>query len=299
VAQTSYQQQQEVLKTALSKRVEGDLTGMQIEPTDRLPDPRADDIPQLEEALRQAVKNRPEIEQADINIRNQGYTIQALRNRLLPSLNLYASYAPNGLSGRFLCGGNAFQPACSPGVVGYVPGGISQSLTSLLHHNYPDYTLGATLQFTVRNRAAQADAATALLQERQLRTTLQRARNMVEQDVRNAEIAVIQAKSRIAAAAKASQLARQTMEAEQRRFQLGKSTVFQVIQTQRDLAAAEGNEVQARSTYAQALTQFQQATGTILDQHHIEIADAKRGEVSRPPSIPGTPEATTAGNQQE
>ena len=87
------------------------------------------------------------------------------------------------------------------------------------------------------------------------------------------------------------------MDAEQKKFQLGESTVFQVIQTQRDLATAEGNEVKARTAYAQALTQFQQATGTILDRHHIEIADAKNGQVSRQPNIPGTPEPTAAGNQ--
>src|SRR5438105_86968 len=176
VAQTSYQQQQEVLKTAISKHVDADLASTQIEPTDKLPEPRSDDIPQVEEALHQAMKNRPEIEQADLNIRNQEYTIQSVRNRLLPTFNLFATYAPTGLSGNSLCGGNAFQPACPPGVAGFIPGGVSQSLTTLLHRNYPDYSVGATLQIPIRNRAAQADAATALLQERQLRTTLQRTR---------------------------------------------------------------------------------------------------------------------------
>jgi outer membrane protein len=299
VAQTTYQQQEENLKTALSKHVDAELAGAQVEATDKLPDPSADDISPLQEALQEAMKNRPEIEEADINIRNQEYTVQAVRSRLLPSLNLYASYAPNGLSGHFLCGANSFEPACPPGVVGYIPGGISQSLTSLLHHNFPDYSLGANLQFSIRNRAAQADSATSLLEERRLKTTLQRTKNAVEQDVRNAEIAVTQAKAQITAAIKATQLARETMDAEKKKFQLGESTVFQVIQTQRDLATAEGNEVKARTAYAQALTQFQQATGTILERHHIEMADAKNGQVSRAPNIPGAPEPAAVGNRQE
>jgi outer membrane protein len=308
VAQTTYQQQQENMKTALSKHVDADLAGVEVEATDKLPDPKPDDIPPLKEALAEALnapargegdrgKGRPEIEQAELNIRNQEYTVQAVRRRLLPTFDLFASYAPTGLSGHALCGGNAFQPVCPPGVIGYLPGGVSQSLTALLHGNYPDYSLGANLQIPLRNRQAQADTATALLQERQLRTTLQKQKNLVEQDVRNAEIAVTQAKAQIAAAGKATELARETMDAEQKKFQLGESTVFQVIQTQRDLATAEGNEVKARTAYAQALTQFQQATGTILDRHHIEIADAKNGQVSRQPNIPGTPEPTAAGNQ--
>ena len=63
-----------------------------------------------------------------------------------------------------------------------------------------------------------------------------------------------------------------------------------MIQAQRDLATAEGNEVKARSTYAKALTQFRQATGTILADYHIELNDALQGKVTRAPNIPGTPE---------
>jgi hypothetical protein len=53
------------------------------------------------------------------------------------------------------------------------------------------------------------------------------------------------------------------------------------------LATAEGNEVKAHSTYAKAITQFQQATGTVLADYHIELNDALQGKVTRPPNIPG------------
>ena len=63
-----------------------------------------------------------------------------------------------------------------------------------------------------------------------------------------------------------------------------------MIQSQRDVATAEGNEVKARSTYAKALTQFRQATGTILSDYHIELNDALQGRVTRAPNIPGSAE---------
>ncbi len=72
-AQTQYQQQQEKLKTELSKHVDADLAGVGIEPTDKLPEPSPNDIPSLEEALNLAAKNRPEIEQVKLNMRNQEY----------------------------------------------------------------------------------------------------------------------------------------------------------------------------------------------------------------------------------
>jgi len=297
VAQTNYLEQQETIKTALSKHVDPDLAGAQIEASDKLPEPAENDIPTLAAAIQQAEKNRPEISQAEINTLNQEVTIQAARSSLLPTLDVFATYAPTGLSGNSLrCPSGTFLSTsgprlCQPGGISpaLVVGGFSQSLTQIFHSNFPDYSFGVTLQIPIRNRSAQADMATALLQERQLRTQLQQTKNQVDQQVRNAVIAVTQAKAQINAAHKAVILAQQTLDAEQKKFQLGESTVFLVIQAERDLVTAQGNEVLAHSNYSKALTQFWQATGSTLEKHNIELAEAKTGQVARAPNIPGTP----------
>jgi len=278
VAQTQYQQQQELLKTAISKYVDAELTAATVEPTDKLPEPRPDDIPPLDVALRQAEVNRPELVQSDINIRNQEITVQASRNGLLPYLNVWGTYAPIGLSGNQLVNGQV------------VPNGLWQSLGQSLRGVYPDYEFGFNLSLPLRNRQAQADMTTALIQQRQMRIQLQQQRNNIAQDVRNQVIAVTQAKAQVAAAVKATRFERETVDAEQKKFQLGESTVYLVIQTQRDLSTAEGNEVKARSTYAKALTSFAQSTATILDKYNIELADAKTGHYHAVPNIPGASE---------
>jgi outer membrane protein len=308
VAQTNYLEQQEKLKTALSKHVDPELAAAQIDATDSLPDPTPGDIPSLADALKEAEASRPEITQAELNIRNQQITIQAARNALLPSLDVFATYAPTGLSGNSVLYGDCPAGTVRYGSVCYTPGqtfpptafeplpqtgthqgGLFQSLTQMFHGNYPDYSFGVTLTIPIRNRSGQADMATALLQERQLRTQLQQQKNNIAQDVRNAVIAVTQAKAQIEAAHKATILAQQTLDAEQKKFQLGESTVFLVIQAQRDLVTAQGTEAQAHDNYAKALTQYYQATGTTLREFHIELAEAKSGEVTRMPNIPGTP----------
>jgi outer membrane protein TolC len=286
VAQTSLQQQQTLLKTALAKQVDGDLAGVEVEPTDALPEPKPDDVPPLDEALKMAAQNRPELEQADLNLRNQDIVIKANRNALLPSLGLFASYAGAGLSGN-RCGlPNTPAPVCPDPLL---LAGVGQSLNQSFQGNFPDYSFGVSLTIPLRNRSAQADAVRALLEQRQLRTQMQKTKNTVIQEVRNAEIAMIQAKAQIEAARKAVTLAEQTLDAEQKKFQLGESTVFLVIQAQRDLVVAEVREVQAHSTYAKALTQFSQATGSTLTRNNIEVNDALEGRVSRTPNIPGTP----------
>jgi outer membrane protein TolC len=305
VAQTNVQQQAELIKTALAKKVEGELVNAQVDAVDKLPEPRPDDIPPLEEALKLAIKNRPEIEQADLNLRYQSIVIKGNRNALLPTLDLFASYSPTGLSGvspvygacpagyiatSGECISQTTGVATAAPIAGYARGGISQSLSQVFHGDYPNYSFGVSLQIPIRNRSAQADTARALLEQRQLVQTLQKTKNQVEQDVRSAEIGVIQAKAQIEATRKAVTFAQQTLDAEQKKFQLGESTVFLVIQTQRDLATAEGNEVKAHSTYAKAVTQFQQVTGTILSNYNIEFNDALQGKVARVPNIPGSAE---------
>ena len=299
VAQTTLKQEEEVLKTEISKQVGPDLASLDLEPTDKLPDPQPGDVVPVEQALQLAYQNRPELTEADLNLRNQDITLKAVRNALLPSLTAFGSYTPSGLSGNVLCGPQTagYSFPCPSGVAtGSViqPGGISQSLTSLLHGRYPYYSYGFSLSIPIRNRAEQADAARTLFEQRQLETQLQQSKNTIAQDVRNAEIAVTQAKARIDATVKAVELARQTLDADQKKFQLGETTTFQLIQDQRDLTAREGDQANAHNAYATAITQFGQATGTILDRYHVQMGDAKQGRVTHPPNIPGTPIESTA-----
>jgi outer membrane protein TolC len=296
VAQTTYHQQEETLKTTLAKHVDADLATVGIEPTDKLPEPMPNDIPPLQEALTEATRNRPEIEQANLNMRNQNITIQQDRNRLLPSLGVYATYLPTGLSGHFLCESNSlYVPKCPPGVTGYVPGGAGDSLSQVFRNVYPNYSLGVSLSIPIRNRQAQADAATALIQERQMRVQLQQQINKVQQDVRTAVIAVTQARAQIDAAKESTVLYKETLTGEQKKFQLGESTPFIVIQAERDVANAEGTEAQARDAYAKALVQYAQATATILEKFNVEISEAKSGQVTHAMNIPG---ATTSPSGQ-
>ena len=278
VAQTTYLQQQEVLKTMIAKRVTPTLASLAIEPTDTLPEPKPGDVPPLDEALKLALTNRPEIRQDELNLRNQYYTIQSNRNGLLPTLDAFATYQSNGLAGiPFI------------GIPGTAPGGLGDSLYQVFSGKYPSYSVGLTFSIPIHNRAQQANAAQALVEEHEMQTSLQLQKNQVEQDVRNAEIAVTQAKAQINAAIKARVYAQEALNAEIKKLRQGVSTTLNVILMQRNLVTAEGNEAKARQTYAQSLVQLGQATGTILDMHHIVMANSQSGQYIRQPNIPGTP----------
>ena len=118
VAQTNLQQQGELIKTALARQVDPELAAAQIEAVDKLPEPRPDDIPPLEEALNKAFANRPEIEQTELKFKDQDLTIAARRNGLLPSLNVFGTYIASGLSGdQLICpaGSTSYGKNCISG----------------------------------------------------------------------------------------------------------------------------------------------------------------------------------------
>jgi outer membrane protein TolC len=267
-AQNTFSQDAQSLKAKISKSFNQELAKVEIAPTDRLPEPHPDDVPPLAEALREAARYRPEIEQADINLRNQEYTIQARRNSLLPQLQVYASYNLAGLGG-------ALRP----------------TFANVFQNDYPNIQYGVTLGIPIRNRTAQADAARALLEQRQLQMKLQDAKNQAVWEVSKAVSAVEQAKSQLDAALNLAAISRQVLGMQQQKFTLAAATVEDVIVAQTNLANAQGTVVTARAAYAKALIQFEQFTGTLLERNNINLSEAVQGEVQRAPNIPGTHEA--------
>ena len=217
------------LKAKISKSFNEELATVEVVPSDRLPDPHPDDVPALAEALREAASHRPEIEQADLSLRNQQIAIQATRNSLLPSLDVYASYYLSGLDG-------ALRP----------------TFGNIFQNDFPNLSYGVRLNLPIRNRTAQADAARALLEQRQLQTKLQNAKDYAVWDVSKAVSAVQQARDRLDAALKLVTLARQVHEMQHQKFTLALATVEDVITAQRNLAAAQSHVVIARAIYAKA-----------------------------------------------
>jgi len=243
------------------------LAKVEIIPSDRLPEPRPEDVPTLAEALREAASHRPEIEQVELNLRNQQVVIQSIHNSLLPSLDAYASYYLAGLDGA-----------------------LSPTFTNILHGTFPNYSVGVTLDMPLRNRTAQADAERALLEQRRLQVKLQDAKNQAVWDVNKAWSGVQQSRDQLDAVQKLVALARQVLEMQEEKSTLASATVEEVITAQQNLAIAQGHVVKAHATYAKALIQYEQATGTLLERNNIEMSDAVDGEVHRTPNIPGTRE---------
>jgi outer membrane protein len=116
----------------------------------------------------------------------------------------------------------------------------------------------------------------------------------VRVDVQNAQIGVSQARAQYISAQKAQVLQQQTLDAEQKKLQLGASTIYNVILAERDLVTAQSNLLSAESGYAKARVELDRSTGQILYNNDVSMDEAVKGVVSRPanriPDTPGIPQ---------
>jgi len=287
VSQTNLQQQEIVLKNELCRDgiSAAGLENIHLVPLDKIQIPPSDDTRAIPELVNEALKNRTEIATARINIESNELNLVGIKSSLKPTLQAFAELTNNGLSGALTASG-----AGQPGVE-YLAGGYGGLLEQIARRNFPNYSAGLSLNIPLRNRAAQSDYATSLLELRQNQLNLRKNTNQVTVDVQNAVIGLQQARVRYDSASKARELQEQTLAADQRRNALGAATVFQVIQDQRDLATSQSSEVQAMANYTHARISFDQAMGTTLDVNHISLDEAMKGRIARdsvlPANIPG------------
>ena len=283
IAQTNLFQQETVLKNALVRNgiAQAGLANVHIVPLDKIaPVPASDETRPIQDLSADALASRTEVAQARINIESNELNLVGIKNSLKPTLQAFAELTNNGLTGDLTALG-----ATAPGVA-YLAGGYGNLLAQIARRNYPNYSAGFSLNIPLRNRAAQSDYVTSLLELRQNQLNLQKSSNQVLVDVQNAVIGLQQARARHEAAVKSRELQEQTLAADQKRYSLGATTAFQVIQDQRDLATTQSGEVQSMANYTHARIAFDEALGRTLEVNHISVNEALEGQIARPSTLP-------------
>ena len=191
-----------------------------------------------------------------------------------------------------------FEPTTVTATNGVNHQGFGTAQSQIFHNQFPDYLVGVNLQIPIRNRQAQASYQRSVLSQRQIEAQMQQLKNASLLDVRNTYIALTQGRAQVQAASKARELQQQTFDAEQKKYQLGASTVYNVILTQRDLITAQGAELRALANLVEAKANYERAVGRTLEVNRVTIADAKHGQVERDTLIPGTLHGQVVGTEK-
>jgi len=276
VSQTNLQYQQLITKNAIARNFgDPELTAAQVIPTDTMALSN-DPVPSAEELVSYALANRPDLQESELNLRNNEINNKAAKNALLPTLDLVAFYGSNGQAANF---GDVF--------------------TNLVNRTGPDKGAYVSLTVPLRNRAAQANQIRAELEYRQNQLNFQQQKNQIILQVRNAAFALENARAGVEAARAARDYALQSLDAEQKKYALEVSTSYLVLQQSSNSRQAASNYVAALSTYEKARVALDQLTATILQRNGISMDDAASGQVAHVPAIPGLqPNSTPSGVTQ-
>ena len=287
VALTNLELQQLLMKNALSRTlVDPVLADAEVIPTSIMQVPAEEAVVPTQDLVNEALPHRPELINARINLTNTDISNKAIRSSLRPTLDLFAYYQGSGLGGtlnhEYIC--NESPSPCT----GNVHPGTSypEALSQMVDSTAPDKGIGLQLNIPLRNRTAQATQVRSELEYRQAQLRIQQIENLVRIEVRNATFGVQQNRASVASAQAAVELAKQSLDAEEKKYALGASTSTLVLQNRTALTQAQSTLFSAQAAYEKARVELDRATAALLDHAQVQIADAERGEVSHMPNVP-------------
>lgn len=221
----------------------------------------------LAPALEQARSRRPELASLRHQLAATETTVRVARGSLRPDVSVSAFYSTSGR------GGTALDPSTDPPTI-VSRGGFGQSLDQLRTLDFSTYGLSVALSLPIRNRAAEAEFGQARVDRERALYLLREEEQAVALEVQSAIDDLEKAKLSLSVAKLARDLAQKTLEAEQRKRELGENTLFLVLEAQAGLAGAELSFVRAAVDYQRAVTGVARATGTLLERHNVQIAES-------------------------
>lgn len=291
VAQTNLELQQLLMKNALSRTlVDPRLTDAEVIPTSTMLLPAQEVVVPTQDLVNDALSHRAELAESRIDLSNREINNKAVRNALLPSLNLFAYYGGSGIGGNINPNAQTFAGTgpviLPPPFVNGGPVSYGSTLNQLINSTATDKGVGLTLNIPLRNRLAQADQVRAELEYRQAQMRLQQLENQVRIEVRNAQFTLQQNRASVESAQAAAEFGRQTLDAEQKKLALGASTTTAVLQDQSAYTSAKSNLVSAMAAYEKSQVELDRATGLLLDHAGIVLDDAVKGQVTHAPNVP-------------
>lgn len=280
----------------------------QITPTDT---PKFDTTPvNLEDALKAARDNRPELRRLRLQNDINAIDVQFFKNQTKPRIDLVGTLALTGLAGTSLSSvvppgtpvplisgdpltnsaaflldqvrsiqlAQGLPVAVSPLVEAQssvinprLVGGYGQTLQNLFSGETRNVTVGVAIQLPFKNKTAEANLAGAMIQREQLQATTRSQEQIIEVDVRNSAQAVESARQRVLSAREARVNAEMQLEGEQRLYQVGRSTTFLLFQRENALANARASELRSETDYNKALADLQRATSTTLRANNVIV----------------------------
>ena len=245
-----------------------DVWNTRLELTDQ-PTFAAQDV-NVDAAVKTALERRTDIANMRKSLEATNINIRYFKNQTLPDLNVQAGYGMTGQGGTLYDFSDTFPPV--PLSVVNIP--YSEVLSQMLSNDFPNWSVAVTVGYPLGKSAAEASLARARVSYSQSELQLRSLEQLVTAQVREVARTLNTNRKRVEATRASRALAERRLEAEQKKFQAGMSTNFQVIQAQRDLASARNAELQAILDYNRSIVDFETVQEAPLNGGGIGLATA-------------------------
>jgi outer membrane protein TolC len=268
-AEAAVKNSEDLLKTIINLAAEQENADVNIIPVDK---PTYDKREvSLEEALGIALENRPDLKASKIDIKSKEIDLGYAKNQLLPNLSFRASYWSPGVSGTQILYLN--DDPLSEIVIETIPGASSKALKDALKFRYKNWFVGVTLSIPLNTLLSRADYARAKTDLDQAVLRLKNQEQQIFLEIKTAVRSVQTDYKRVEAYRVARELAEEKLDAEEKKFKVGLTTNYIVLQYQRDLADAQSAELRAIIDYNLSLARLDKALGITLKNRNIRIAE--------------------------
>jgi outer membrane protein len=253
------------LRNMISSDRNSDIWHQTIVPSDS-PDFRDYQV-KLEEATNTALRNRPELEQYDLQLQQNDITLRMQKNTKKWQFDVIGTFGANGTAGP-----QSFSTTGVPSIPVQFVGGVPTAYKTIFTEKLFNWNVAFNVQIPIKSRTVDSQLAQTQIAKQQLIMNRTKAEQNVIVQIRNAVEAMETSRQRVETSKVSLRFAQEQLDGETQRFEAGMSQNFQVLQRQADLSTAQGTALQALIAYKKAVINLQQNMYNLLEANDFEIA---------------------------
>jgi outer membrane protein TolC len=268
-ARASVGDRADVLRQLLNIERSEDLWSMPINPnTDPFSEPFEVDV---ESAIETALAERPELRSKMLSLSNQELDVRYFRNQQRPRLDLNVTYGLNGVGGD-----TTDRDFLTQEILSTSQGDYGDAIDQILNADFDGWRAALNFAYPIQNRTAEANRAIAEVNYNRGQAEFQDIELAVVTEVRRVARLLEASAEAVESAGVSRRLEEKNYEAEQKRYENGMSTSFQVLRIQEDLTGARSRFVAAVAAYRRALALHYQSIGKLIEVSGVSIVGEER-----------------------